>query len=56
MDVKTIFLNGLMEEEVYIEQHQGFEVHLRETHVCILKNCMDSRNIQELGMHELKVT
>jgi hypothetical protein len=33
MDVKTIFLNGVIEEEVYIEKPQGFEVYLRETHV-----------------------
>jgi hypothetical protein len=33
MDVKTDFLNGAIEEEVYIEQPQGFEVHSRDTHV-----------------------
>jgi hypothetical protein len=37
MDVKTIFLNGVIEEEVYIEKPQGFEVHGRESHVCRLK-------------------
>jgi hypothetical protein len=34
MDVKTTFLNGLIEEEVYINQPRGFEVHGCETHVC----------------------
>ena len=33
MDVKTAFLNGVIEKEVYIEKPQGFEVHLKETHV-----------------------
>jgi hypothetical protein len=37
MDVNIAFLNGLIEEEVYIEQPLGFEVHGRESHVCILK-------------------
>jgi hypothetical protein len=40
MDVKTTFLNGVIEEEVYIEQPQGFEVHPRETHVCRLKKVL----------------
>jgi hypothetical protein len=40
MDVKTAFLNGVIEEEVYIEQPQGFEVHDRETHVCRLKKAL----------------
>ena len=29
MDVKTTFLNSMIEEEVYIEQRQGFEVEDR---------------------------
>jgi hypothetical protein len=37
MDVKTTFLNGVIEEEVYIEQSQGFEVEDTKTHVCKLK-------------------
>jgi hypothetical protein len=40
MDVKTAFLNGVIEEEVYIEQPQGFEVHGRESHVCRLKKAL----------------
>ena len=36
MDVKTNFLNGSIEEEVYIKQPLGFEIHDKETHVCIL--------------------
>ena len=41
MDVKTAFLNGLIEEEVYIEQSLGFEVHGRESHVCRLKKSLN---------------
>ena len=37
MDVKTAFLNGVVEEEVYVEQPLGFETHDRESHVCRLK-------------------
>ena len=40
MDVKTTFLNGMIEEEVYIEQPQGFEVEDRRTHVCKLKKAL----------------
>ena len=40
MDVKTTFLNGVVEEEVYVEQPLGFETHDRETHVCKLKNSL----------------
>ena len=40
MDVKTTFLNGFIQEELYIEQPQGFEVENRRTHLCKLKKDM----------------
>jgi hypothetical protein len=40
MDVKTAFLNGVIEEEAYIEKPQSFEVYPRETHVCRLKKAL----------------
>jgi hypothetical protein len=39
MDVKTTFLNGEIEEEVYIEQPNGFVLH-EESHVCRLKKAL----------------
>jgi hypothetical protein len=39
MDVKTAFLNGFIEEEVYIEQPQRFEVS-EESHVCLLRKVL----------------
>ena len=40
MDVNTAFLNGVIEEEVYIEQPEGFEVLSSESHVCRLKRAL----------------
>ena len=40
MDVKTTFLNDMIEEEVYIEHTQGFKVEDIVTHVCKLKNAL----------------
>ena len=40
MDVKTTFLNGVVEEEVYVEQPLGFETHDRQSHVCRLKKAL----------------
>ena len=39
-DVKTTFLNGMIEEEVYIKQPQGFEVEDKVTHVCKMKKVL----------------
>jgi hypothetical protein len=40
MDVKTTFLNGVVEEEVYVEQPHGFETHDMQSHVCRLKKAL----------------
>jgi len=37
IDVKATFSNSIIQEKVYIEQPQGFQVHGRESHVCRLK-------------------
>ena len=40
MDVKTTFLIGVVEEEVYMEKLEGFVIHDKETHVCRLKKAL----------------
>eukprot|EP00253_Pinus_taeda_P003473 PITA_03473 len=44
MDVKTTFLNGVIEEDNYIEQLEGFETFDQESHVCKLKRVLYGLN------------
>jgi hypothetical protein len=44
MDVKTTFLNGNIEEDVYIEQPEGFMIHNEKSHVCRLKKALYGLN------------
>jgi hypothetical protein len=39
-DVKIAFLNGEVEQEVYVEQPDGFVVHTNDSHVCKLKKAL----------------
>jgi hypothetical protein len=40
MDVKTSLLNGEIQEEMYIEQPDGFVIHGKESQVCRLKKAL----------------
>jgi hypothetical protein len=40
MDVKKSFLNGKIEQEVFVEQPDGFVLHNKDTHVCKLRKAL----------------
>ena len=40
MDVKTTLLNGKIDQEVFVEQPEGFGLHSRDSHVCRLKKAL----------------
>ena len=40
LDVKSAFLNGMLDEEIYMEQPQGFIITGQETKVCRLKKAI----------------
>jgi len=39
-DVKTIFLNVVIENEVYMKQPEGFIIHEKESHIGRLKKAL----------------
>jgi len=40
MNVKIVFLYGDLEEEIYMEQPEGFQVKRKEDYVCRLKKSL----------------
>ena len=40
MDINTTFLNGVVKEELCIQQPLGVKEHDRKTHVCKLKKVL----------------
>ena len=40
MDIKTAFLHGNLEEEIYMEKSEGFVVNGKEYHVCKLRKSL----------------
>lgn len=40
LDVKTAFLHGELEEDIYMDQPKGYELPGREGEVCHLKKCI----------------
>ena len=40
LDVKTAFLHGELDEQIYMHQPEGFEIHGKEDHVCLLKKSL----------------
>ena len=38
--VKTTFLHGELEEQIYMHQPKGFIISGKEYHVCLLKKCL----------------
>jgi Reverse transcriptase (RNA-dependent DNA polymerase) len=54
MDVKSVFLNGFLDEEVYVQQPPGFINQIYPNHVYRLTKALyDLNKLLELGMEDL---
>jgi hypothetical protein len=51
MNVRIVFLNRVIEQEVYVEKPQGFEVYQKETLVCRWKKTL--YGFKQLGAEPL---
>ena len=40
LDIKLVFLNGVLDEKIYMEQPQGFIIAGQESKVCCLKKAI----------------
>ena len=40
LNVRTTFLHGDLEEQIYMKQSEGFVVEGKEDHVCLLKKSL----------------
>ena len=44
MDVKTAFLHGYLDKEIYLEQLEGFTIKRKKNYVCKLKKSLYGLN------------
>ncbi|KAG8492887.1 hypothetical protein CXB51_010059 [Gossypium anomalum] len=49
LDVKTIFLHGELEEDIYMQQQGGFTVSEKEDYVCLLKKSLYDDEIEYMS-------
>ena len=54
MDVKTAFLHGELEEDIYLQQSEGFTASRKEDYVCLLKRSLYGLNsLLDNGIRDL---
>ena len=57
MDVLTVFLNGEIKEEIYMQQPPGYEVPGKEKLICSSKKfCIDFSNLPDAGISRFKIS